>query len=67
MESKFEEMAREEASENKVDLDYLVVDVNVGKGLQVAKNCGVDKELKAGPVVVLFRKGVKVRLHSGRF
>ena len=62
VEEKFEEMAREETPENKVDLDYLVVDVDVGKGREVADKCGVQAdELERGPVVVLFRQGVKVR------
>ena len=62
MKSKFEEMAKDEAAENKVDLEYLVVDVGVGKGEQVAEKCGVEsKELERGPVVVLFKQGVKVR------
>lgn len=58
--SKFEEMAKDEAAENKVDLEYLVVDVGVGKGEEVAAKCGVEsKELERGPVVVLFKQGVK--------
>lgn len=62
VEKKFEEMAKDEAAENKVDLEYLVVDVGVGKGEQVAEKCGVEsKELERGPVVVLFKQGVKVR------
>jgi hypothetical protein len=61
VESKFEEMAKEEEAENKVELDYLVVDVSVGKGVEVAEKCGVEvKELEHGPVVVLFKRGVKV-------
>jgi hypothetical protein len=43
IEIKFEEMAKEEDESNKKEVEFLVVDVDVGKGHDVAKDiCGVD-------------------------
>ena len=61
-ELKFEEMAKEEDESNKKEVEFLVVDADVGKGDEVSKDvCGVEVgELKEGPVFVLFRDGKKV-------
>ena len=61
-ELKFEEMAKEEDESNKKEVEFLVVDADVGKGDEVSKDvCGVEVgELKEGPVFVLFRDCKKV-------
>ena len=66
-EVKFEEMAKEEDESNKKEVEFLVVDVDVGKGHDVAKDvCGVDiRDLKGGPIFVLFRNGKKVSVSTG--
>jgi hypothetical protein len=60
-------MAKEEDESNKKEVEFLVVDVDVGKGHDVAKDiCGVDiGELKEGPIFVLFRNGKKVSVSTG--
>jgi hypothetical protein len=58
VEEAFEELARNEDSGNKARLDYLVVDVDVGKGKEVADR--YDVNVTEAPVFVLFKQGKKV-------
>jgi hypothetical protein len=60
VEESFEELARNEDNGSKIRMDYLVVDVDVGKGKEVADRYNVD--VTEAPVFIIFKKGKKVSL-----
>lgn len=60
VEESFEELARNEDNGSKARMDYLVVDVDVGKGKEVADRYNVDVE--QAPVFIIFKQGKNVSL-----